>query len=381
MSPASRQTDGSSPSLGVRGAGELLTSESVTEGHPDKLCDLIADTVLDAHLAVDPHARVACEALAKGDRVVLAGEITSPATVDYQELVRRVLRETGATAPNPSTVQVELHLSEQSPEIARGVTGTGAALEQGAGDQGMMIGYASDETPELMPLPILLAHRLARELARQRREGGVGWLRADGKSLVTASYEEGRPVRVEHVLVSTQHAEGTAPEAIAAFVRDELVPAALGSWWREDLPVLANPAGSFVLGGSAADSGLSGRKNVVDSYGGAVPHGGGSLSGKDPSKVDRSGAYFCRYVARQVVLEGLARRVQVRVAYAIGVARPLGVAVDTFGTGDEDRVRSFVREFDFRPGAIIERLDLLRPIYARTAVYGHFGRPGFPWED
>lgn len=385
QSDAGTREGSSSPLEGedgnVRDGRAVHTSESVTEGHPDKVCDLIADSVLDAHLEQDRRARVACEVLAKGNHVVLAGEITSRATVDHEAVVRRVLDEVGYAALAPEPFRVVTHLSKQSPEIAHGVApGGNAGREQGAGDQGIMVGYATDETDEFMPLPILLAHRLARTLARHRKEETVDWLRPDGKTLVSVAYEDRRPTAVEHVLVSTQHGEDVGREEIVAFVRDVVVPEALGEWHRDDIRILANPAGTFVHGGTWADAGLTGRKNVVDSYGGAVPHGGGGLSGKDPSKVDRSGAYFCRFVARRLLREGIARRAEVRVAYAIGVAAPLAVTVDTFGTGDPRRAREFVRTFDFRPGAVIERLDLLRPLYRRTTNYGHFGRPGLPWE-
>jgi len=252
--------------------------------------------------------------------------------------------------------------------------------EQGAGDQGMMYGYATDETPELMPMPVLLAHRLTRGLAEDRKAGKHAWLRPDAKSQVSVVYEDGKPVSVSHVLVSTQHTEDIKQAGILKYVRNELAPRVLGSWFSKDVRVYVNPTGSFVLGGPSADCGVTGRKIIVDTYGGVGRHGGGAFSGKDPSKVDRSGAYFCRFVARQVVKAGLAKRAEIQVAYAIGMAQPISIKVDTFGTGDEKAAAELVKTFDFRPGAIVERLNLLRPIYRKTTNYGHFGRPGLPWE-
>ena len=363
-----------------------FTSESVSEGHPDKVCDTIADAVLDAHLAADPRSRVACEVLCKENRVVLAGEITSPASLDYPALVREVVHEIGYVHDDqvfrPDNLEIHQFLSEQASEIAQGVDAdTSLAGEQGAGDQGIMFGYATDETPELMPLPILLAHRLAFALAGHRRRGTVAWLRPDAKTQVSVRYENGAPAAVTDVLVSTQHAAGVERDAIRAFVARTLVPEVLEGWFHDDINVMVNPTGSFVQGGPSADAGVTGRKIIVDSYGGMGRHGGGAFSGKDPSKVDRSGAYFCRFVARQVVKAGLARRAEVQVAYAIGLAQPVSVKVDTFGTGDERAAADFVQGFDFRPGAIIERLDLLRPIYRSTTNYGHFGKPELPWEQ
>ncbi|HEX5725807.1 MAG TPA: methionine adenosyltransferase [Longimicrobiaceae bacterium] len=362
-----------------------FTSESVSEGHPDKVCDTIADTILDEHLAGDARSRVACEVLCKDNRVVLAGEITSAAAVDYAAVVRRVVEEIGYTDPEqpfrPDNLEIHAFLTAQSGEIAQGVdANTSLSGEQGAGDQGIMFGYATDETPELMPLPILLAHRLAHALAVHRRRGTVDWLRPDAKTQVSVRYEDGRPAAVTDVLVSTQHAPGVDRDAIRAFVARTLVPEVLEGWFHDDIKVLVNPTGSFVQGGPSADAGVTGRKIIVDSYGGMGRHGGGAFSGKDPSKVDRSGAYFCRHVARQVVKAGLARRAEVQVAYAIGVAQPVSVKVETFGTGDPHAAADCVRGFDFRPGAIIEQLDLLRPIYRGTTNYGHFGKPGLPWE-
>jgi S-adenosylmethionine synthetase len=362
-----------------------FTSESVSEGHPDKVCDSIADAILDAYLAQDPASRVACEVLCKEDNVVLAGEITSSATVDHAQVVRETVRRIGyVDADQPfraDALRIHSFLSAQAAEIAQGVDAdTSLSGEQGAGDQGIMFGYATDETPELMPLPILLAHRLARGLAEHRRSGEAVWLRPDAKTQVSVVYEDGVPVAISDVLVSTQHAAGVERDEIRHFIALNVVPQALGHWYHDDIRLLVNPTGSFVQGGPSADAGVTGRKIIVDSYGGMGRHGGGAFSGKDPSKVDRSGAYYCRYVARQVVKQGLAKRAEVQVAYAIGVAQPVSVKVDTFGTGDERAAAELVRGFDFRPRAIIEQLDLLRPIYGLTTNYGHFGKPELPWE-
>jgi S-adenosylmethionine synthetase len=367
-------------------AAQILTSESVTEGHPDKVSDFIADSVLDAYLELDPRSRVACEVLCKSGVVILAGEISSVAALDHLTLAREAIRESGYDDPNTpfnaGGVQVIQHISGQSWEIGRSVDpGTNRVGEQGAGDQGIVYGYATAETPERMPLPALLAHRLAQGLARDRREGAVAWLRPDGKTQVSVLYENGRPARVTDVLVSTQHAEGTSRETVADYVTGVLAPRVLERWFDKATRFIVNPSGSFVKGGPAADCGLTGRKVIVDTYGGAARHGGGAFSGKDPSKVDRSGAYFCRWVARQVIGAGLAQRVEVQVAYAIGRAQPVAITADTFGTGDADAVAAFVARYDFRPAAIIERLSLLRPIYRKTTNYGHFGRPGLPWEE
>ncbi|MFL5576228.1 MAG: methionine adenosyltransferase [Gemmatimonadaceae bacterium] len=372
-----------SPATRARRAGALhvFTSESVSEGHPDKVCDYVADSVLDAHLAQDPAARVACEVLCKGGDVVLAGEITSRAAVDHAAVARAAIREIGYTDPaeafNADGVRITELLTTQAPEIAQGVDAGGA------GDQGLMFGYATDETPALMPLPILLAHALARRLADDRKAGRVAWLRPDAKTQLSVAYDgaTGAPVEVRTVLVSTQHAPSITQEEVRHYVETALLPGVLGAWHRPGLEVLVNPTGGFTLGGPSADCGVTGRKIIVDTYGGMGRHGGGAFSGKDPSKVDRSGAYFGRYVARHVVRAGLARRCEVQVAYAIGRATPVSVRVDTFGTGDDDAAERFVRAgFDFRPGAIIERLGLRRAIYRGTTNYGHFGRPGFAWE-
>jgi len=362
-----------------------VSSESVSEGHPDKVCDYIADSVLDAYIAQDKNSHVACEVMCKNNFVILGGEISSKGRVNYEELVRKAIREIGyvdESEPfNADSVHLLIGISRQSAEIDQGVTvEKNKDHEQGAGDQGMMYGYATDETPELMPMPVLLAHRLTRGLAEDRKAGKHAWLRPDAKSQVSVVYEDGKPVSVSHVLVSTQHTEDIKQAGILKYVRNELAPRVLGPWFSKDVSVYVNPTGSFVLGGPSADCGVTGRKIIVDTYGGVGRHGGGAFSGKDPSKVDRSGAYFCRFVARQVVKAGLAKRAEIQVAYAIGMAQPISIKVDTFGTGDEKAAAELVKTFDFRPGAIVERLNLLRPIYRKTTNYGHFGRPGLPWE-
>ena len=362
-----------------------FTSESVSEGHPDKVADYVADSILDAHLEQDPYARVACEVLVKENTLILAGEITSQARVHAEEIARQAVREIGYTDEDEPfcahRINILSFLSEQSPEIAGGVQRIGAAaLEQGAGDQGIMFGYATDETAEYMPLPILLAHRLSRTLAQHRKAERVDWLRPDSKTQVSVVYSELGPVEVTDVLVSTQHTKDVDQRTIRGYINDYIVPAALGEWHNERINLIVNPSGSFVHGGPSADAGVTGRKIIVDTYGGMGRHGGGAFSGKDPSKVDRSGAYFCRFVARELVQAGLARRAEIQVAYAIGVAQPVSVKVDTFGTGDERAAAAFVRDYDFRPAAIIERLQLLRPIYRSTTNYGHFGKPYLPWE-
>ena len=366
----------------------VLTSESVTEGHPDKVCDLIADSVLDACLAADRKSRVACEVLCKEGNVVLAGEITTHPSVDAEAraaIAKNAIREIGYVHPeepfSADNVTVTDLVSAQSAEIFQGVNPeTSLSNDQGAGDQGIMFGYATDETPELMPLPIHLAHRLALGLSEDRKAGRVGWLRPDGKTQVSVLYEDGRPVKVTDVLVSTQHTSEASRDEIAAYVSTVLAPRCLDGWFDAAIRFHVNPTGSFVLGGPSADAGVTGRKIIVDSYGGAARHGGGAFSGKDPSKVDRSGAYFCRFVARQVVKAGIARRAEIQVSYAIGQARPVSVMVETFGTGDDRAAAELVETFDFRPAAVIERLSLLQPIYRTTTNYGHFGRPGLPWE-
>jgi S-adenosylmethionine synthetase len=362
----------------------VFTSESVTEGHPDKVADFISDSVLDACLELDAGARVACETLVKNGNVVLAGEISlsQDLAVDYRAVVRDAIRSVGYEDPTEAFhadgVDVQLMVTAQSHEIASGVRG-GDAGELGAGDQGIMFGYATAETPELMPLPILLAHRLARQLADDRRTGTAPWLRPDGKTQVSVQYRDGRPVSVTDVLVSTQHAEDQL-DRVASYIRDDLVPRVLGDLAPGADRVSVNPAGPWSLGGPSADAGVTGRKTIVDTYGGMARHGGGAFSGKDPTKVDRSGTYFCRWLARELVRHGYAERAEIQVSYAIGQAHPVSVAVETFGTGDATAAEAFVGRHDFRPGAIIERFDLARPIYRHTTNYGHFGRPGLPWE-
>jgi S-adenosylmethionine synthetase len=363
-----------------------FTSESVTEGHPDKVCDYIADSILDAYIQLDPKSRVACEVLCKEDLVMIAGEITSNGQVDHEAVARQAIREIGyldSTVPfNAEGVQVRQFVTKQSSEIAQGVNlESNVEHEQGAGDQGIMFGYATDETPELMPLPILLAHRLARGLAEDRRNGNGPWLRPDGKTQVSVLYEDNRPIAVLDAIVSPQHSPSVSRESIVSYVTGSLAPRVLGNWYSKNIRFHVNPTGSFILGGPSADAGVTGRKIIVDTYGGAGRHGGGAFSGKDPSKVDRSGAYFCRFIARQLVKQKMARRAEIQISYAIGEARPLSVKVDTFGTGDDAAAAEFVRTMDFRPAAIIERFKLLRPIYRQTTNYGHFGKPGLPWEE
>jgi S-adenosylmethionine synthetase len=364
-----------------------FTSESVSEGHPDKVCDYISDSILDACFEQDPHSRVACETLVKSDHVVLAGEITTNATIDYEKIVRQAVKEIGYTDVSEpfcdTTLKVISLITKQSNEIDQGVTATTSQSgDQGAGDQGIMFGYASDESDELMPLPILLAHKLTYGLAQDRKAHRVDFLRPDSKSQVSVSYDGNVPRQVTCVVVSTQHTPAANQKLITEYVREDLGPRVLGQWWRSDVQLYVNPTGSFIHGGPSADAGVTGRKIIVDSYGGWGRHGGGAFSGKDPSKVDRSSAYFCRYVARQVIGAGLAKKAEIQVGYAIGMAKPVSVKVDTFGTGDEAAAEAFVRDtFDFRPRAIIGTLDLLRPIFRQTTNYGHFGRTGLPWEQ
>ena len=374
----------------------VFTSESVTEGHPDKLCDQISDAVLDAILTEDPNARVACETCATTGLVQVMGEITTTAYVAIDEIARQVIRDIGYTSSdlcfdgNSCAVLTSVHA--QSPDIAMGVNKALEVRDQrngvgsGAGDQGMMFGYACNETPELMPLPISLAHRLARRLSEVRKNGTLPWLRPDGKSQVTIAYEDGRPVAVDTVVISAQHEEGVSHERIEAAILTEVIRAVMpAGLWTDETKVFVNPTGRFVLGGPAGDTGLTGRKIIVDSYGGYARHGGGAFSGKDPSKVDRSACYAARYVAKNLVAAGLAQRCEVALAYAIGVARPVSVQIDTFGTGarPDDELGSLVlSHFDLSPDGIIRTLDLRRPIYRQTAAYGHFGRTDLdlPWE-
>jgi S-adenosylmethionine synthetase len=381
----------------VRTPAVLFTSESVTEGHPDKLCDAVADAILDDVLAHDPTARAAIEVATTTGLVLVLGELTTTHYVDVQEVVRRTVRGIGYNDSRLGfdweTCGTMTAIKEQSPDIARGVDHALEARqgqeadELGAGDQGMMFGYASDESEELMPMPIMLAHRVARRLADARRDGTLPFLRPDGKSQVTVEYDtDGRPHRVHTVLVSTQHDPDVELPDLAAAVREHVVEAAIpAELLDDDTRHLVNPTGRFVIGGPMGDSGLSGRKIIVDTYCGMARHGGGSFSGKDPTKVDRSAAYMARYVAKHVVAAGLARRCEVQLAYAIGVAHPLAINVGTYGTGSvaEDRLADIIQgTFDLRPGAIIRDLDLRRPIYRQTAAYGHFGRDDLdlPWE-
>jgi S-adenosylmethionine synthetase len=363
-----------------------FTSESVSEGHPDKVCDYISDSILDACLEQDPKSRVACETLVKSDTVVLAGEITTNATLDYDKIVRQAVKEIGYTdASEPfcdTTLKLISLITRQSNEISQGVTeATSQSGDQGAGDQGIMFGYATDESPEMMPLPILLAHKLTKGMADDRKSGKVNFLRPDSKSQVSLTYDGNDPKEVTAVVVSTQHEPHADQKKITEYVREDLGPRTLGSWWNNKLTLYVNPTGSFIHGGPSADAGVTGRKIIVDSYGGWGRHGGGAFSGKDPSKVDRSSAYFCRYVAKQVVAAGFAKKAEIQVGYAIGMAKPVSVKVDTFHTGDERAAAEFVMNaFDFRPRAIIDKLGLLRAIYRQSTNYGHFGRTGLPWE-
>jgi len=369
----------------------LFTSESVSEGHPDKVSDQISDAVLDAILAKDPRARVAAETLVKDNLVVLAGEITTIADVKYQDVVRQTIRRIGYTDPSvgfdADTCTILTVYGQQSPDIAQGVDeGKGIDLDQGAGDQGLMFGYACDETPALMPLPIYLAHRLVERQSEVRRDGRLAWLRPDAKSQVTVRYLNGKPDAIETVLISTQHAPGVTHEQLSEGVIEEIIkPVLPKNLVKGDVRYLVNPTGAFEIGGPKGDCGLTGRKIIVDTYGGSAPHGGGAFSGKDPSKVDRSAAYAGRYVAKNIVAAGLARKCLVQVSYAIGVAKPTSVMVTTEGTGklsDEKLAALVLEHFDLRPKGIVQMLDLLRPIYEKTAAYGHFGReePEFTWE-
>jgi S-adenosylmethionine synthetase len=367
----------------------LFTSESVSEGHPDKICDQISDAVLDAALKADKRSRVACETLCKTGFVVIAGEITTEARIDFAKVAREVIRDIGYSSSGMGfdweTCGVLTAIEPQSPDISQGVTeGEGLFKEQGAGDQGLMFGYACDETPELMPAPIMYAHELMKNLAAVRRAGKVDFLRTDSKSQVTVEYEDDRPKRIETVVVSTQHTPDvkhkTLKEAVMELCIKKTLPAKLLD---RNTKYYVNPTGRFVIGGPFGDAGLTGRKIIVDTYGGMGRHGGGAFSGKDPSKVDRSACYYARYVAKNIVAAGLARRCEVQVAYAIGVAKPVGVYVHTFGTGkvDDEKLQKYIAEkFDFRPKALIDELDLLRPIFRKTAAYGHFGRKEFSWE-
>ena len=381
----------------------LFTSESVTEGHPDKMCDQISDAVVDAIMAKDPHARIACEAAVKTGFVMLLGEITTTASVNYDELVRGVVKDIGfdnsAKGFDGDTCGVQVAIAAQSPDIAQGVNEAqefkNASMDSendeiesvGAGDQGMMFGFACNETETLLPLPIYLAHKLSRRLANLRKQGTLPWLGPDGKSQVTVEYSFGRPKRIHTVLISTQHAAEICQDEIRRAVIDECItPTLPEEMVDDDLRIIVNPTGRFVVGGPMGDAGLTGRKIIVDTYGGMGRHGGGAFSGKDCTKVDRSGAYAARWVAKNIVAAGLAERCEIQIAYAIGVAQPLSVNVETFGTGkvSDSEIEDLIgKHFDLRPGAIIRDLDLRRPIYRQTATYGHFGRDDIclPWEQ
>ena len=372
----------------------IFSSESVAEGHPDKVCDTISDAILDACLAQDKLSRVACETFVKSNIVVVGGEITTAARFDYNAIIRQAIREIGYVNKDDvfhaDHVFVSNYITAQSPDIAQGVDARKArgkkTAEQGAGDQGLMFGYACDETPELMPAPIMFAHRLGRELTRLRKSGKVGWLRPDAKSQVSVLYENGRPIAISNVVVSTQHSAEISHSEIRTFVVEKVIKKVLPkSLLNSKTEYLVNPTGRFVIGGPQGDSGLTGRKIIVDTYGGMGRHGGGAFSGKDPSKVDRSAAYMGRYVAKNVVAAGLAAKCEVQFAYAIGHPEPVSVSISTFGTNrvPEERIESAVRQtFSFKPAEIVEQLNLLRPIYSKSTNYGHFGKddPDLTWE-
>ena len=369
----------------------LFTSESVTEGHPDKVCDQISDAILDEYLKQDPDSRVAVETMATTGFVAVAGEVTSKAKFDktaQEELVRKIIREIGYDKPelefDANSCEIMLRLHAQSPHISQGVTAT-EDKQQGAGDQGLMFGYASDETEELMPMPIILAHKLTKKLADVRKSKELLWLRPDGKSQVSVQYEDGLPKKIETIVISTQHSPDVSNDEITKAMTEKVIKPVCGNLWNEDITIHVNPTGKFEIGGPHADTGLTGRKIIVDTYGGQGRHGGGAFSGKDPSKVDRSACYMCRYIAKNIVAAGIAKKCEVQVAYAIGVAEPVSLMINTFETGKipEEDIENIVRKhFDMRPSAIISHLDLKKPIYRKTASYGHCGRnePEFRWE-
>ena len=372
----------------------IFTSESVSEGHPDKVCDQISDAILDSYLAQDPNSRVACETLIKNNTVIVAGEITSSGTPNIEEVIRNTVNEIGYNHDdlgfNGNNCEIQNLISKQSPDIAQGVNeGEGEDLDQGAGDQGLMFGYACSETPVLMPAPINLSHELVLKQSEARKSGELSWLRPDAKSQVSVVYKDDRKTvdYVSAIVLSTQHDEDISQDEIKAKVREKIInPIIPTEWIKEDTKIYINPTGKFVIGGPVGDCGLTGRKIIVDTYGGMARHGGGAFSGKDPSKVDRSAAYACRYVAKNIVAAGLAERCEVQVSYAIGIAEPTSITVDTLGTGNlsENEISQIVRDnFDLRPKNLINLLDLKRPIYKNTASYGHFGRENkdFSWEN
>jgi S-adenosylmethionine synthetase len=366
----------------------LFTSESVTEGHPDKVCDQISDAILDEFLKQDPESRVAVETLTTTGIVVIAGEVTSRAKFDVQDVVRKTLREIGYDDPqygfDADSCSVLVSLHSQSPDISQGVSSSDNK-EQGAGDQGLMFGYATNETEEMMPMPVILAHKLTKRLAEVRKSKLLPWIRPDGKSQVTVEYEDGKPKKLEAIVIATQHSPEVNNDQIKKEIIEKVVKPVCGKYWHDKIKIHVNPTGRFVIGGPPGDAGLTGRKIIVDTYGGMGRHGGGAFSGKDPSKVDRSACYMCRYIAKNIVAAGIAERCEVQVAYAIGVAEPVSLMVSTFDTSKipEEQIENLVRKhFDMRPAAIISHLQLKRPIYRKTAAYGHFGRndPEFSWE-
>ena len=367
----------------------LFTSESVTEGHPDKVCDKVSDAILDEFLRGDANSRVAVETMTTTDFVGIAGEVTSKASFDIEQIIRKTISEIGYDNPDlkfdAESCEIMVKLDTQSSDISQGVTANDNK-EQGAGDQGLMFGYATNETKELMPLPILLAHKLTKKLTDVRKNGELSWVRPDGKSQVSVRYEDDKPKQLEAIVISTQHSPDISHDEITKQITEYVIKPVCGELWNDEIKIHVNPTGKFEIGGPHGDAGLTGRKIIVDTYGGMGRHGGGAFSGKDPSKVDRSACYMCRYVAKNIVAAGLADRCEVQVAYAIGVARPVSLMVSTFGTNkiSENEIENLVTKyFDMRPAEIVKQLDLKRPIYQKTAAYGHFGRnePEFRWEN